>query len=118
MSHLTEPHNSDYLSETLVAMTNKWGITSEKVSAFITDNGANIVKAVVNVYSKPKHLWCFAHTLNLVAQKPFEEKDGIDGAKQLLTFVKDIMRYCKQNINAADALRKAQYTAAVPLKLI
>lgn len=61
---------------------------------------------------------CFAHTLNLVSQKPFEEKDGIDGAKQLLTIVKDITRYCKQNINAADAIRKAQHTAAVPLKLI
>lgn len=54
--HLTEPHNSDYLSEMLVAMTNKWGITSEKEAAFITDNGANIVKAVVNVYGKQKHL--------------------------------------------------------------
>ncbi|XP_032684031.1 uncharacterized protein LOC116850176 isoform X1 [Odontomachus brunneus] len=118
VSHLTEPHNADYLSQVIITMTEKWGITREKVAAFITDNGANIVKAVTIVYGKHKHLWYFAYTLNLVAQKPFEEKDGIESAKQLLNIVKDITRYCKQNINAADALRKAQSNSAVSLKLI
>ncbi|XP_053596186.1 uncharacterized protein LOC103575560 [Microplitis demolitor] len=66
---------------------------SEKVAAVVTDNGANIVKAVTIAFDKQKHLCCFAHTLNLVAQKPFEEE-------------------------AADALRKAQNDIAVPLKLI
>ncbi|KAF9404752.1 hypothetical protein HW555_014187 [Spodoptera exigua] len=91
---------------------------SEKVAAVVTDNGANIVKAVTIAFGKQKHLWCFAHTLNLVAQKPFEEKAGIESAKQLLNTVKDITRYCKQNVNVADALRKAQNDIAVPLKLI
>ncbi|KAL3289330.1 hypothetical protein HHI36_003760 [Cryptolaemus montrouzieri] len=31
-------------------MTDKWGITSNKVVAFITENGGNIVKAITNVY--------------------------------------------------------------------
>ena len=46
VSHLTEPHNFNYLSQVIITMTEKWGITPEKVAAFITDNGANIVKAV------------------------------------------------------------------------
>ncbi|RVE41198.1 hypothetical protein evm_014154 [Chilo suppressalis] len=118
VSHLTEPHNSDYLCQILIKMTEKWGITPEKVAAVVTDNGANIVKAVTIAFGKQKHLWCFAHTLNLVAQKPFEEKAGIENAKQLLNTVKDITSNCKQNVNVSDALRKAQNEIAVPLKLI
>ena len=118
VSHLTEPHNADYLSQMLIKMTEKWGISSEKVAVVVTDNGANIVKAVTIAFGKQKHLWCFAHTLNLVAQKPFDEKGGIENTKQLLNIVKDITRYCKQNVNVADALRKAQNDVAVPLKLI
>ncbi|CAB3249493.1 unnamed protein product [Arctia plantaginis] len=87
-------------------MTEKWGITSDKVAAFITDNGANIVKAVTNVYDKNKHMPCFAYTLNLVASKPFNNKDGLEEAKNLLTAVKDITTYFKQNTNAADSLKK------------
>nr|CAH7746658.1 unnamed protein product [Callosobruchus chinensis] len=43
VSHLTEPHNSDYLCQILITMTEKWGITPEKVAAVVTDNGANIL---------------------------------------------------------------------------
>ncbi|CAG5043303.1 unnamed protein product [Parnassius apollo] len=93
-------------------MIEKWGITTEKIAAVVTDNGANIVKAVTIAFGKQKHLWCFAHTLNLVAHA------GIEGAKQLLKMVKDLTRYCHQNVNVADALRKAQNDKAVPLKLI
>lgn len=84
------------------------GHPNNKVVAFITDNGANIVKAVTNVYGKNKHMPCFAHTLNLVASKPFDNKDGLEEAKNLLTAVKDITTYFKHNTNAADSLKKAQ----------
>lgn len=80
---LTKPHDADYLavvSIVIINMTEKWSITSDKVAAFITDNGANIVKAVTNVYGKNKHMPCFAHTLNLVASKPFNNKDGLEEA--------------------------------------
>ncbi|CAK1587745.1 unnamed protein product [Parnassius mnemosyne] len=61
---------------------------------------------------------CFAHTLNLVASKPFDNKDGLDEAKNLLTAVKDITKYFKQNTNAADSLKKAQDHQTKPLGLI
>lgn len=115
---LTEPHNADYLAQVIINITEKWGITSNKVVAFITDNGVNIVKAVTNVYGKNKHLPCFAHTLNLVASKPFDNKDGLEEAKNLLTAVKDITTYFKHNTNAADSLRKAQDHKIKPLGLI
>lgn len=118
VSALTEPHNADYLASVITNMTEKWDITSNKVIAFITDNGANIVKAVTNVYGKHKHMPCFAHTLNLVASKPFENKDGLEEAKNLLTAVKDITAYFKHNTNAADSLKKAQEHKTKPLALI
>ncbi|CAG9575555.1 unnamed protein product [Danaus chrysippus] len=84
---LTEPHNADYLAQVIIHMREKWDITSEKVVAFTTANGANIVKAVTNVYGKNKHMPFFAHTLNLVASKPFDNKNGLDETKSLLTAV-------------------------------
>lgn len=91
------------------------GHPSDKVVAFITDNGANIVKAAINVYGKNKHIPCFAHTLNLVASKPFDNKDGLEVAKKLLTAVKDITAYFKHNTDAADSLKKAQDHQTKPL---
>nr|XP_046483723.1 E3 SUMO-protein ligase ZBED1-like [Neodiprion pinetum] len=118
VSALTEPHNSEYLAHVITMMADKWNIKSDKVIAFITDNGANIVKAVTIVYGKNKHIPCFAHTLNLVASKPFDNKDGLEEAKNLLTAVKEITTYFKQNTNAADSLKKAQEHKAKPLTLI
>lgn len=118
VSALTEPHNADYLAHVISSMTEKWEITSNKVIAFITDNGANMVKAVTNVYGKNKHMPCFAHTLNLVASKPFENKGGLEEARNLLTAVKEITTYFKHNTNAADSLKQAQEHKIKPMALI
>lgn len=103
MYALTEPHNTDYLPQKIINITEKWGITNNKVIAFVTDNDANIVKAITNVYGKNEHMPCFAHTLNLVASKPFDDKDGLREAKNLLTVVKIMTVYFKHNTNASDS---------------
>lgn len=51
MSHLTEPHNGNYLSQKLKTIIEKLGITSVKVAVFVTDNGVNIVKTVTIAFS-------------------------------------------------------------------
>ena len=47
----------------------EWGI-KEKVVAVVTDNGANVVRAVKDAASQVgtgwTHVSCFAHTLNLI----------------------------------------------------
>ncbi|XP_070167962.1 E3 SUMO-protein ligase ZBED1-like [Polyergus mexicanus] len=70
VTELEERHNAEYL-----------------ISAVVTDNGSNIVKTVVDLYGKNKHFPCFAHTLILMANKPFNEKNGLNNVKVLLGFM-------------------------------
>jgi len=42
-----------------------WGIGIDCITAIVTDNAANIVKAITDIFGKKK-LRCFAHTLSLV----------------------------------------------------
>lgn len=93
VTELEERHNAEYLSTILQNICSNWNITPEKISAVVTDNGSNIVKTVVDLYGKNKHLPCFAHTLNLVANKLFDEKDGLNDVKVLLGFVKNIVKF-------------------------
>eukprot|EP00102_Acyrthosiphon_pisum_P010540 XP_008178886.1 PREDICTED: zinc finger BED domain-containing protein 4-like [Acyrthosiphon pisum] len=41
--------------------------------AVVTDNGANIKKAVVNYFGEKRHLTCLAHTINLIVEKRISE---------------------------------------------
>lgn len=58
------------------------------------------------------------HTKLIVASKPFDNKDGLEKANNLLTAVKDITIYFKHITNAADSLKKAQDHQTKPLGLI
>lgn len=49
---------------------------------------------------------------------PFDNKDGLEEAKNLVTAVKDITAYFKHKTNAADSLKKAQNHQTKHLGLI
>lgn len=51
----------------------EWGLEVEKTLAVISDNAANITKAVDLMFGKGKHIPCFAHTLNLLATKAIND---------------------------------------------
>lgn len=102
---LNERHNSEYLGNCLISICNDWQISDTKITAIVTDNGANIVKAVCDKFGKNRHLPCFAHTLDLVASKITEE---VEHVKHIIDKVKSIVTYFKQSVHAADELRKAQ----------
>lgn len=93
---LNESHTSDYIGQCLTQVLEEWCIPNEKVTAVVTDNGKNIVKAVSDIFSQNKHLPCFAHTLYLVAVKVTYENEKI---KPLLEKVKSIVTFFKQSVN-------------------
>ena len=71
----------------------------------VSDNAANITKAITNYFGKEKHIPCFAHTLNLVAQNAM---DNFHELSFLITKVKEIVKFFKHSVVGADELRKAQ----------
>ena len=76
---LDQPHTADYLRNQL--------------DTVITDNVANIVKAVHDTFGKTHHLFCFAHTLHLVPTIAME----------------NTVTFLKQSNNTADELCRLQF---------
>lgn len=111
---LDHRQTSEYLAQCICSVCDEWNIAHSKVTAVITDNGANIVKAISDTFEKNKHLPCFAHTLDLVASKITNDTEKI---KLVIDKVKAIVSYFKQSVAAADELRKAQPAENI-LKLI
>lgn len=72
-----------------------------------------MIKASEIAFGKKRHIPCFAHTLNLVAQKVIE---NVKKLNILLSKVKTIVTWFKHSVLVSDELRKA--TASKPLKLI
>lgn len=98
-----ERHTSEHIAEMLLNTCSEWGIDKDKVSAVVTDNAANMVKAVDLAFGK-KHIPCFAHVLNLVAQNSIQQCTEL---RNLITKVKDIVTWFKQSNIASNELRKA-----------
>lgn len=99
---LDDRHTSEYISDKLLATCREWNIAPDKVSAVITDNAANMVKAIDLSFGKIKHIPCFAHILNLVAQATLASDSG-----RTIYKIKEIVRFFKQSCVASDQLRKA-----------
>ncbi|XP_036340188.1 zinc finger BED domain-containing protein 4-like [Rhagoletis pomonella] len=69
---LDERHTSEYIAEKLLKACVEWKVETDKVSAVIIDNAASMVKAIDLAFGKKKHVPCFAHTLNLVAESAIQ----------------------------------------------
>ncbi|KAJ8891317.1 hypothetical protein PR048_010833 [Dryococelus australis] len=54
--------SSEYLGRKLEEICNKWNIQKEKVSAVVTDNGKNIVKAAKDTWTKPTFALLYPYT--------------------------------------------------------
>nr|XP_037877017.1 E3 SUMO-protein ligase ZBED1-like [Bombyx mori] len=104
---LDERHTSDYLSEILLKVCQDWKIDQENVTAVVTDNAANIVKAIELAFGRRKHIPCFAHTLNLVAEGTMICIEW----RNIVSKVKSIVTWFKQSCIASDELRKATAAA-------
>ncbi|XP_075213813.1 E3 SUMO-protein ligase ZBED1-like [Lycorma delicatula] len=103
---LDERHTSQYISEMLLKTCAEWGTKKDNVTAVVTDNAANMVKAVELTFGKKKHIPCLAHSLNLVAEGTM----ACTVWQEIVTKIKAIVTWFKQSCVASDELRKATST--------
>lgn len=102
---LDDHHTIDYLVNCVENILNKWGISTDKVHAVITDGAANIVGAVKKMFGEAKHLYCFAHMLNLIVNAAVNDEKN----SKLTTAIeklKKIVTWFHQSVVAADQLKK------------
>lgn len=101
---LFERHTSDNISEQLEDILNYWKINKQQIVGVVTDNGANVVSAVAKTFGRNKHMPCFAHTVNLIAE--VITKDTL--ILPILGKVRDIVKWAKRSVTVSDKLRKIQ----------
>lgn len=78
--------------------------------AVVSDNGANITKAVKDSFGAYKHVPCFAHTINLVVEKSIANTTSL---AELLTNVREIVKHFKRSTFLSDELRKKQINQGI-----
>lgn len=97
-------HTGENIAEILnKIIVNDWNLKKENILAVVTDGAANMVKGVELAFGKTKHSHCFAHLLNLMAQKSI---DSIPELKVILDQVKLIVTWFKHSVVGSDALRE------------
>lgn len=100
---LTQSHTAEYIANILLKVCDEWNIEQNKIVAVVTDAGANIVKAIEIAFGRSRHIHCYAHMLNLVAQKSIDKTPNLP---YLIAAVKRIVTWFKQCIAASDELRR------------
>ncbi|XP_033218472.1 uncharacterized protein LOC117173933 [Belonocnema kinseyi] len=70
---LNESHTSDCLCTQLDNLCQEWNILRSSISSVITDNAANIVKAIHDMFGKSLHLPCLAPTIQLIPELAMEK---------------------------------------------
>lgn len=110
---LDQRHTGEYIADKLKEICAGMHISLEKITAVVTDNGSNMTAGIANFLEKNKHLPCFAHTINLIAESAMLVNDF----SLLVSKVRDIVKFFKSSVILSDSLRQKQ-TGCQPLKLI
>lgn len=100
-----ERHTADKVSEHLLKIAQEWNLNN-KITAIVTDNASNMTAAVR--LCEWRHVQCFAHSLNLVAQA------GIAQIQAIVNKIKAIVAYFKRSSQALNKLHTMQDQLGVP----
>lgn len=98
--HFPGHHTADNIAAEINTLVETYEV-KEKVNFMVTDNAANIVKAVKEVLGW-KHFGCYAHSLNLIVEH------ALQLTKQQVDKVKIIVTHIKKSTVAAERLHKYQ----------
>lgn len=99
---LNDRHTSDNIKLWLLNIICEWNIDKENIIVVVSDNAANIKKAITEAFGTEKYLPCFAHTLNLIPSNIIKD-DAI--VSEFCKKIKNIVTYFKHSVVAADELR-------------
>ncbi|KAL0879302.1 hypothetical protein ABMA27_003081 [Loxostege sticticalis] len=104
--HFSGSHTSQNIASEINAIVDQWGLQG-KVNFMVSDNGANVVKAVKDILGL-KHFGCFAHTLNLIVD------DALKYCKEKIDKVRRIVTHYKKSTTSAERLAKYQLNQNTP----
>ena len=103
---LEEAHTADNIAQVLRLVAEEWAI-AYKISAVVTESGANIVAAV----RQCNWLHCFAHTQNIIAQNSIRADDRLS---LLQKKCRSNVGYFHRSTKASDQLRAFQKRNHLP----
>ncbi|XP_066602977.1 E3 SUMO-protein ligase ZBED1-like [Prorops nasuta] len=99
---LSERHTAEYIQFCLETELDKWKICKSQILAIVSDNGANIKKAIKDGFSEEIHMPCCAHNLHLVVNKVLQSEH----VSCICRKIKSIVTFFKKSVMAADYLRE------------
>ncbi|XP_024886694.1 zinc finger BED domain-containing protein 4-like [Temnothorax curvispinosus] len=95
----------DYTTHAILSILTKWDIDIDKVVAVVTNNESNIVSTVTQIFSQDKHIMCFAHTINLVAENSIKNCEGL---YYLVNKVRSVVKFVKSSTELTNELYQYQ----------
>lgn len=112
---LDQRHTGEYIAEKLKEICVGIHISLDKISAVVTDNGSNMIAGITYFLDKNKHLPCFAHTINLIAESAMKCNEFCI----IVSKVREIVKFFKSSVVLSDSLRhKQNEIGSKQLKLI
>jgi hypothetical protein len=117
VEYVRYPHTGENISDTLFTILDEWGLR-EKVHIIVTDNGANMKKAIKDMGSITQNIkWqsCTAHTLQLVVGK------GLSLVKLLVLRAKRLIDFFlrpKQSERLEEIQKKSRFVVDVVRKFL
>ena len=108
--HMPGTHDHSHLSGAISDSLCEWCIDADKdVTAFTTDNGSNVVKAVEEDLDKIR-LPCAMHTLNLSVQKAFE----VQAVQKAISRSKKVVEHFSKSRPHREELENKQEMLELP----
>ena len=102
-----ESHTSEHLTEILRQAMAEWKITRSDVPVLVTtDNSRDVANAVVAAGFSP-HIRCFAHTVNLGAQRGM-------AVNQMSRLLRKVVTFFHKSPTAAAVLKDKQKMLKLP----
>lgn len=95
----SERHTADNLANKLLSVAAEWEV-DKKVVCCLTDNAANITKAIQ--ITGWTHLPCLAHAINLVV------RDALKGPQPIIDKVKGAVEFFYRSTAGAQKLKETQ----------